>query len=631
METKTIILIVFGVAAVLALGLGLGLGLSSDSSVNLEPWFETIEIQTRQGPLLGRKYQKIKDSPNSNQPFVYEFYNIPYAAPPINQNRWLPPMFDENNSKYPTWTETRDGTVRGHRCIESEGKEEAKADMDYTWSEDCLFLNIGTQSFRVEDPNNDSENLYPVLVYFHGGGFQSGSGAYITADTQILAGEQKMVVVTINYRLGVFGFAGFENEFPPNSGKMAIGNMGLMDQYAALQWVRNNIHLFGGDKDKIMVTGESAGAESSMTHMVWEDSRVNNNLRGAIPMSLPNGIPYVSAKHAETMLYRLSDAFDCTEPSNSPNPRKKGEIRKDCLDNVKAQDIENQFVLPITRQDFADRLVIGAAQFWPPTVDGNIVNGDNVNEFASGKYGEDLPPILAGAAKNEGEVVVNAVTYESNGELNKIWYNIFTKVLLHNIDEDWINEYYPWYNNSETETYDSVSYCVGDALFDCPSRYALKKSKSKSNNYFYNWQRPIGVPRQNSRVYARCSMENSTVACHSDQGQWLFGDNEYVDYYQKNRDKRVHIKSHAEAFDARYPEGVEIDQADVDLGVAFRKMIYDFMVNEGFDNDQWPAFSEETDYSIRLFKADGTWEDSTEYRTEFCDAWDDLDIYARVL
>ena len=81
METKTIILIVFGVAAVLALGLGLGIGLSSDSSVNLQPWFETIEIQTRQGPLLGRKYQKIKDSPNSNQPYVYEFYNIPYAAP----------------------------------------------------------------------------------------------------------------------------------------------------------------------------------------------------------------------------------------------------------------------------------------------------------------------------------------------------------------------------------------------------------------------------------------------------------------------------------------------------------------------------------------------------------------------
>lgn len=188
METKTIIIICVGTVLVLALGLGLGLGLGS-SSPDLEPWYETVEIKTNQGPLLGRKYLKIKSE--NTQPHVYEFYNIPYAAPPINHDRWRPPIFDQSNSKYPKWTETRDGIHRGSRCIESEGNEEVKSDTGYTWSEDCLFLNVGTQSLRIQDANDKSEDLYPVLVYFHGGGFQSGSGSYITADSQILAGEQK--------------------------------------------------------------------------------------------------------------------------------------------------------------------------------------------------------------------------------------------------------------------------------------------------------------------------------------------------------------------------------------------------------------------------------------------------------
>ena len=119
--------------------------------------------------------------------------------------------------------------------------------------EDCLYLNIWT-------PAKSADDRLPVMVWIHGGGFDHGTGAASGYDGENLA-SKGAVVVTINYRVGVFGFLALP-ELTAESPHHASGNYGLLDQIAALEWVQRNIAAFGGDPTRVTIFGESAGAES---------------------------------------------------------------------------------------------------------------------------------------------------------------------------------------------------------------------------------------------------------------------------------------------------------------------------------------------------------------------------------
>lgn len=124
-------------------------------------------------------------------------------------------------------------------------------------SEDCLYLNIWT-------PNTKAK--LPVLVYFYGGGFVAGDGSEARYDGESMA-QKGIVALTVNYRLGIFGsFA--HPELSAETSYHGSGNYGLLDQAAALQWVKNNISTFGGDPNKITIAGESAGSVSVSAQMV---------------------------------------------------------------------------------------------------------------------------------------------------------------------------------------------------------------------------------------------------------------------------------------------------------------------------------------------------------------------------
>lgn len=170
------------------------------------------------------------------------YKGIPFAAPPVGELRWQAPR------PATPWQGVRDATAFGSRCVQGQ----IFADIVFTdKSEDCLNLNIWT-------PAKTADDRLPVMVWIHGGGFQAGSGAEPRHDGMAFA-RKGVVLVSVNYRLGVFGFFSHP-ELTRESGHNASGNYGMLDQVAALKWVHDNIGAFGGDPGNVTIFGESAGS-----------------------------------------------------------------------------------------------------------------------------------------------------------------------------------------------------------------------------------------------------------------------------------------------------------------------------------------------------------------------------------
>ncbi|MES1261116.1 MAG: carboxylesterase family protein [Acidobacteriota bacterium] len=175
---------------------------------------------------------------------VREFKGIPFAEPPVGDLRWSPPQ------PVKAWTGVRQATGFGPRCMQ----QALFGDMGFRsngMSEDCLYLNVWT-------PAKSGSQKLPVMVYFFGGGFLAGDGSEPRYDGESMA-SKGIVTVTVNYRLGIFGFFAHP-ELTKESPHHASGNYALLDQNAALRWVKENITAFGGDPRKVTIAGESAGS-----------------------------------------------------------------------------------------------------------------------------------------------------------------------------------------------------------------------------------------------------------------------------------------------------------------------------------------------------------------------------------
>ena len=180
---------------------------------------------------------------------LYVFKGVPYAAPPVKELRWLP------TQPVKPWEGVRRAKAFGAIAPQNQlpGGDVIEAlRIDEVQDEDCLFLNIWS-------PGLDNARR-PVMVWIHGGAFIIGSGSQPIHTGGLLAARGDIVFVSINYRLGALGFMNLREV---TGGKIpAMGNEGLLDQVAALEWVRDNIAAFGGDPDNVTVFGESAGAMS---------------------------------------------------------------------------------------------------------------------------------------------------------------------------------------------------------------------------------------------------------------------------------------------------------------------------------------------------------------------------------
>ncbi|MER7578083.1 carboxylesterase/lipase family protein [Streptomyces sp. NPDC126514] len=220
----------FLIAAALAsvAALSLPAGAQADESQPSNP-----VVNTDKGPVRGSTVGQTR-----------EFLGVPYAAAPVADLRWRAPQ------PHASWQEVRDATSFGDHCPQTATLFDAPS-----VSEDCLNLNI----YVPGQINSSPGDQRPVMVYFHGGGFHHGASK--DYNPKEIAETGDVVVVTLNYRLGMLGFLSHP-ALTAESSDSASGNYGLMDQQAALKWVQHNIKKFGGDADNVTIFGESAGGLS---------------------------------------------------------------------------------------------------------------------------------------------------------------------------------------------------------------------------------------------------------------------------------------------------------------------------------------------------------------------------------
>lgn len=181
---------------------------------------------------------------------VDSFLGIPYAAPPVGALRWQAP------APVKKWTGVRTATQYGNRCPALASTNGPRSD-----TENCLFVNVQRPS------GTESGNHLPVYVFIHGGGLVNGSSTQMNGNQFVQ--RTNAIVVTFNYRLGVFGFLGL----PGMKNTKGVGNFGFMDQQAAMRWIRNNVTAFGGNPAQVTVGGESAGGWSVCGQLTAPASR----------------------------------------------------------------------------------------------------------------------------------------------------------------------------------------------------------------------------------------------------------------------------------------------------------------------------------------------------------------------
>ncbi|ACY95860.1 Carboxylesterase [Thermomonospora curvata DSM 43183] len=299
------------------------------------------------------------------------YLGIPYAKPPVGPLRWKPPAPPEG------WRGVRDATKPGNPCMQSK-VQTPWGDLagPGTPSEDCLYLNVHVPAKRSLRPR-------PVMVWIHGGGFTIGSGAFY--DGGVLAQRGDVIVVTLNYRLGAFGFlahAGLSAESPTGSS----GNYGLLDQQAALRWVQRNIAAFGGNPRNVTIFGESAGGGSVCQNLI--SPLAKGLFHRAIAQS-GCAFPAAPKQTAEAAGENFAAAVGCFDVA--------------CLRAKPAEQL-----LAAAGTPAFDRIT------WGPSVDGHVVREQVMEAFRAGR----LPrvPVIQGTTRDEARLNV-ATAYDLAGRV----------------------------------------------------------------------------------------------------------------------------------------------------------------------------------------------------------------------
>ncbi len=224
---------------------------------------------------------------------VDEYLGIPYAAPPVGDLRWRAPQ------PAASWTGVREATTLPPECAQLENSNGPRSE-----AEDCLYLSV----YRPVGARRGAK--LPVLFWIHGGGLTTGSGRQ--HDGTLMATTNDMVVVSINYRLGVFGFLGLPG-LSAESADGASGDYGLLDQEAALRWTHRTIAAFGGDRNDVTIAGESAGGYSVCALLGSPPVR-GLFQRAVIQSGSCIGTPQSEAEAAGTA---FATAAGCSDPSSA--------------------------------------------------------------------------------------------------------------------------------------------------------------------------------------------------------------------------------------------------------------------------------------------------------------------------
>ena len=317
---------------------------------------------------------------------VTRFLGIPYAKPPVGPLRWMPPQ------PMAKWTATRPATKFGPTCaqVTTLGPFAGPPNSN----EDCLYLNVFTA---------DTKSKRPVLVWIHGGGYFDGaSNDY---DARKLVTRGKLVVVTFNYRLNLFGFMAHP---VLDAEGHAFGNYGIMDMQAVLRWVKRNAAAFGGDPNNVTVGGQSAGAGASTALVLSPGSK--GLIHRAIFQS-GGYTPFVPESVAEEKARKFAAAAGCDSKD-----QKGGDIAK-CLRALPAARIEAM----------AGTASETSALVTNPMVDGTVIPRQEIDLIQSGQF--NRVPIMMGTTHDEGNFTNGILQYfkKDRAPINEADYHAYVQ------------------------------------------------------------------------------------------------------------------------------------------------------------------------------------------------------------
>ncbi|KAK3751857.1 hypothetical protein QZH41_009663 [Actinostola sp. cb2023] len=321
-----------------------------------------VIISTRYGKLKGLTRQFDKSIGLGNVSTVNKFLGIPFAAPPIGDLRFRPPQ------KPKPWKGIYDATDFKHVCYQdSSYNRRLWPKRKWPHSDDCLYLNVYA-------PNTTVRKIrYPVMVYIHGGGYEAGSPVVSPGDVLPL---WDVVLVTIQYRLGPFGFVSTGDSEAP-------GNYGMLDQIEALKWIQENIGVFKGDPSRVMIFGESAGGSSVGLLLLSPLSK--GLFHSAIALSGIDFSPFAINAQEEALHLTHQTANKLSCPT-----RTSDEIIK-CMRRVDASRIFN-----VTESD---------VNRWRPVVDGVFLPDTPLNLRKAMKF--HPYPLLVGLTSEEGSYFIS--------------------------------------------------------------------------------------------------------------------------------------------------------------------------------------------------------------------------------
>src|SRR5262245_10545192 len=398
-------------------------------------------IRVEQGLLAGA---------NGSSPEVRVYRGIPYAAPPVGELRWKAPQPPA------AWQGVRQATEFSNACWQTPYPAAASIYQSKLppLSEDCLYLNIWSSA-------KSAKERLPVMVWIHGGGFTRGSAGTRSYDGEVLA-RKGVVVVTINYRLGVFGFLAHP-ALSAESAHHSSGNYALLDQIAALQWVKKNIAAFGGDPDRVTIFGESAG--SWAVNALMASPLAKGLFHRAIGESGGSFSPMKALADTEKSGERLAAALGA------------------------AQD-----VLKTLRAKTAEELLKASDEpTVRPMVDGWILPQDVAAIFAQGKQND--VPLIVGFNSDEGTTLapqgaqVTSASFTSGAQRYGNLSEQFLKVYPATSDNEAVSSFYSAYRDQifgwEMRTW---------------ARMATKTGKHPVYLYYFT-HRPPGPQSQRLRAF----------------------------------------------------------------------------------------------------------------------------------
>jgi carboxylesterase type B len=469
---------------------------------------------------------------------VYKFLGIPYAASTEGDHRWSDPQ-------PPQWTST-EAIEYGCRCPQGPGGEEMATDI----SEDCLFLNVWTTKLTPEGGGD-----LPVMVFIHGGAFLEGSGGDNSGDEPghlnlyegvpfvetSREGGESIVFVTLNYRLGALGFMA--------SSDLGIdGNFGIKDQQKALEWVQRNIALFGGDPSRVMIFGESAGAQSTALHLTIETSQP---LFKRAVMESNYAITYMKMGDAS----KKADVFIKREGCD------EAQDQLTCMREKSLSDILTEQLKDIS----TEAIVCAGLQAiipWNPVIDGTFITQNPINAPVS-------KPIMLGSNLTESIPFVGWIPEKDAGAA----YKDLLDFLFDSGTAKKIRDTYDGQYSSATDL-ERLEYVVTDYLWTCFNReFATKTTENAFRYHFiHHGSYPFWVDKEGDVTGAVCEgCAENTAVCHAAELPFVFGN---------------------ASDDAALEQSFTADE--VDMSASLRKYWVQFARGgdpNGSDRTQWPVNS----------------------------------------